>query len=459
MSELFRILQIGRKAITAQQSNMNTIGQNIANVNTRGYSRQRVNLATSPSVLRLNNLLGTGVEVANVERIRDRFIDQLLLQERPNQARFEFLSDSLHFVEEIFNEPSDSGLSSLLEDFFSAFDDLAADPESPAARQVVKERGMALASSFNRVARQLRDLQRELTQELQTRVDEINQKLEAVADLNRKIQRLEGDGAQASELRDKRDLLLDELSQLIDIQTSENDRGIISIASGGKFLLVETTVERLSLQNEAGDVSRPGIVLASSGQPLQPSGGQIQGLLDLRDRMIPSYLSQLDELARTLVQEVNTLHRAGSNPDGQSGFDFFDPDTSGAEDLAVSPAILDEPGLMASAGSAATPGDNSTALAIAELRTRPVLQGGTVTLVDYYTSLVSGIGAQTQEAENMKENLSLVVRQLEARRESVSGVSLDEEMVNMIAAQNAFNAATRFVATVDEMTQAVLNML
>lgn len=458
MSDLMRILQIGRNAISAHQSAMNTIGHNIANVNTPGFSRQRVSLQPGIPHITLRNIFGTGARAESVERIRSRFIDQQLFTQRPSLGQFEFVAGALRFIEGVFNEPSDSGLNKMLEDFFSAFQDLADDPESTAARQVIKERASTLAAGFNRLHGQLSNYQSDLNNELQLHVDEVNRYAEDIADLNKKISTLELGGAEASDLRDQRDLLLDKLSELVDIRTTENDNGAVSIAVGGKPLLISTKVQKLTLQASSSD-GGPQILSASGGRPVELSGGKIKGLLDVRDKLIPEYLNKLDDLASTLAEEVNAVHRSGFNLLGETNVDLFAADIEGAADFAVNTQILDNPERIAASSQTNAPGDNSIALALADLRSTQTMSNGASTFGDFYNSLVTEIGSQSREASQIREGFSLTVEQLEIRRQSISGVSLDEEMVNMIESQNAFSAAARFITTVDQMTQSVLTMI
>jgi len=458
MSDLMRILQIGKNAISAHQSAMNTIGHNIANVNTPGFSRQRVSLQPGIPHITLKNMFGTGASAESVERIRSRFLDQQLFQQRPSLGQFEFVADALQFVEGVFNEPSDSGLNRMLEDFFSAFQDLADDPESTAARQVIKERASSLAAGFNRLHGQLSSYRSELNKELQLHVDDVNRYAEEIADLNKKISTLELGGAEASDLRDQRDLLLDKLSQLVDIRTTENDNGAVSIAVGGRPLLISTQVQKLTLQTGVSGES-PEIMFAAGGRSVDLTGGKIKGLLDVRDKLIPDYLNKLDQLARTVTQEVNAVHQTGFNLLGQTNVNLFEPDIDGAADFAVSALILEQPERIAASSQPDASGDNSVALAISDLRSAQTMANGSSTFGDFYNTLVSGIGAQSREASQVREGFSLTVEQLEIRRQSISGVSLDEEMVNMIESQNAFSAAARFITTVDQMTQSVLNMI
>lgn len=458
MSDLLRFLEMGRRALFAHQSAMNTAGHNIANVQTDGYSRQRLNLtANFPHVTGLG-IFGTGVNVDYVERVRSRFVDQQLMNERPSLGQYEFLADSLKFIEGVFNEPSEAGLNAMMDEFFNAFHDLATDPESGAMRAVVKEKAVSLASGFNRLHRQLSDYSGNLNKELELKINDVNRLTNEIAELNKKIVTTERDGVQASDFRDKRDLLVDELAKLVNIRTFENDAGAISVALGDKFVVVNTHVQDLKLKTSLTKVDQPTIVM-EDGASVRLSGGSLKGLLDIRDQVIPGYLDELDELARTLANAVNTVHKTGFSVGGDTNLGFFVDNVQGAADLAVNPLIIENPDLIGTSSEFDTAGNNEVALAIANLQTEPTMQGGAITFGDFYNTFLTSVGTQTQESNFQKENFQLTVEKLEMSREAISGVSLDEEMTNLIEAQHAFSAAARFITTVDEMTTTILNML
>jgi flagellar hook-associated protein 1 FlgK len=459
MSDLLRFLEIGRRALRAQQNAMNTAGHNIANVNTKGFSRQRVNLtATAPQITGLG-ILGTGVDVESVQRIRSTFIDRQLLSERPSFGQYEFLTDSLKFIEDIFNEPSETGLNRVMEDFWNAWNDLANDPESSAARIVVKERAVTLSVSFNRLQRQLSNYASELNKELQLKVDEINRLTGQIAELNKKITGVERTGIEASDFRDQRDLLIDQLSKLVNVRAVENDSGAVSIAVGGRSLVIDTQVQKLTLDRFSSEANRPSIVLEETGEPLEISGGTLKGIVEIRDKMIPSYLNQLDQLAQTIAAEVNAVHKTGFNLTGDTNISFFKDNIQGAADFAVNSEILENPNLIATSSELNASGNNTIVLAIADLQSNLTMNGGTATFSDFYNSLITEVGSQTRESSFLLENFKLTVEKLETSRESISGVSLDEEMTNLIESQQAFTAAARFISTVDEMLTTILNMI
>ena len=459
MPGLSRILGIARRALQAHQSAMSVASNNIANVNTEGYSRQRITLTPGKSVVTPQGILGSGVNIQGIERIRSNFVDQQLLNERPNFYQYEFKSTALNFVEDIFGEPSDFGLSRNMEDFFDSFNDLANDPESATARILVREKAVNLKNGFRRINRQLTDYQQQLNTELGEKVKEVNLLTSQVAHLNEKIVSGEVGGGTANDLRDKRSLLLDELSKLVDVKTIENDRGGMNVIVGGRHLVVDTQAQELALSVESETAIGPKVVFKNGGQVAGITNGSIKGILDTRDTYIADYLVQLDELAMNLAQQVNAIHSTGYNLDGITGTDLFDANVTGAADFDLNPAILADANLIAASDALNEPGNNNITLTLANLQDSLVMNDGDFTFSDFYNSLISSIGSQAQESGFFQESFADVVEKLEFTRDSISGVSLNEEMTNLIEAQQAFTAVSRVVTTVDEMMQTILNMV
>lgn len=458
MADLLRMLNIAKRALFAHQTAMNTAGQNIANVNTKGYSRQRVTLAASRATPSPFGFLGSGVEVQTIERIRSEMIDRQLLDERPSLERYDFKSSGLGFIEEIFNEPSEFGLSRNIEDFFNSWHDLANNPESTASRAVVRQRAQTMTSSFRRIDREFANYQTHLNHELSNAVDEVNLISKEIAKLNERIVNSEVNGHQAPDLRDHRDLLVEKLSKLVDVRTNENEHGGISVSVGNRTLVVGTSYEPLTLTTISASDPGPFITFEGDSIVAQITNGKIKGLLDLRDENIPDYRSRLDAFAVALTKEINAVHTTGYNLSGITGIDFFDSATTGAADFEISTSILANANLIATSDTTGEPGNNAMALAMAKIADSLTMNSGEFTFSDYYNSLISNLGSETQEANFLTKTFGLTVEQLEFSRESISGVSLDEEITNMIEAQAAFNAAARVISTVDEMTQVVLNM-
>lgn len=459
MSSVQSIFEIGKRALMAQRTVMNVIAHNIANANTPGYSRQRVRLKATDPLRAPYGKIGTGVEVAGIERARDRFVDMQLRAEQPSLARWTLEEQALHQVEDVLGEPSEEGLSALLDQFWNSWQELANQPESPAARISVQQRGMALARGFNRVGTQLSDLRRNLDQQVQEDVAEVNRLAHAIADLNVHITNIEAGGHAANDERDQRDVFLDRLSELVGIRYTEAADGSLTIALGGHILVDRNTVSELTtVARSSNNMSVTEVIWSDGRTSANLTNGELAGLLEVRDEKIVAYLGQLDTLALGIVSEVNAIHRAGYGLNGSTDVDFFDSRLSGAKDMAVSSVIQADVNMIA-ASQDGSPGDNSNALAMADLRDGRTMDGEQLSFGEYYGSLVHVIGSESQEAAFAKESYDMLVQRLKNERLSVSGVSLDEESALLIQYQQAYEAAARVITAADEMMQTVLNMM
>lgn len=463
MRSTFFGLEIGRKALQAQQRALDVTGHNIANANTPGFTRQQAVMATtSPFAMPAFNRpigagqVGTGVMVQEIRRLRDDFIDLQVRQEVNRTGEWEAKQNALQKLEVIFNEPSDSGLRTVLDQFWESWQELSKKPELEAVRSLVRERGIAVAETFNHIDRQLTDLAVDLDASIKIKVDEINNIAGQIAALNDQIVRIEVQGDRANDLRDKRDLLIDELSKIIQVTVSENQYGAVTVTIGGRALVAESTVAQIAAV-PGGAFGYVDLQWLSDGTAVSVRSGIIRGMLDVRDSVVPGYRTQLDAMANALVTAANAEHSAGFGLNNATGINFFDAAGTTAGTIAVDANILADLDNIAAASVINAPGDGSNALDIARLKHQNLI--GTATIDDYYRGMVAQLGVQSQEATRMVDNQNLLVAQLENRRQEVSGVSLDEEMTNMIKFQHAYNAAARVVTAMDEMLETIVNRL
>ncbi len=481
MSSTFFGLEIGRKALQVQQTALNITGHNIANANTKGFTRQQaVMSATQPFAMPSYNRpigagqIGTGVEVQEIRRLRDDFIDLQVRQEVNKFSEWEAKQDALQKLEVIFNEPSESGLRTVMDQFWEAWQDLSGNPELEAVRKTVRERGITLAETFNHLDRQLSELAADIDASVKIKVDEINNIASQIATLNDQIVRIEVQNDNANDLRDKRDLLVDELSRSIQVTVSEDEYGSLKVMIGGRALVSGSEAFQISAVPDPANNGYAELQWAADGSAVMVQSGELRGMLDNRDTIVPSYRDQLDEIARTVVVELNAVHSAGYGlDDNVGGINFFDPidpldptypNNITAANIAVDAAIMADLDNIAAATTPGDPldpglnaGDGSNAINIVELKHRNLI--GTATIDDYYRGMIAELGVQAQEAGRMTDNQELLVSQLENRRQQVSGVSLDEEMTNMIKFQHAYNAAARVVTAMDEMLETIVNRL
>lgn len=464
-------IEIGRRALQAQQAALNTTGHNIANANTVGYSRRQVNLENAIS--RVNGGIGSGADVATIQRQRSNFDDAQMRVQQQVLGRWQSLERSLSSIEAIFNEPAGAGsseagtifnepsglgLSGSLSRFWNAWQDLANVPESGAARAAVRQEADFLVTTLHQYHSKLTDTRVELDKEIVVEVEEINEILDQLAALNDELPAAGFNGSDAGDLKDRRDLLLDELSGKVDISLVERENGQVSVLLSGHNLLEGDHVSHLRVRQVAQDghgVSR--VVFEDDGSNTPIGEGKLRGLVDVRDDIVPDLLNRIDSVAVAMVTELNALHRTGFGQDGSTGVDFFDPDKLSASNIAVNDAILKDLNNISASGDGNS-GDNGMALAISSLRNENILEDGTSTMEGFYYEMLGEIGARSREAQTMAENNRLFAQQIENRRQSVQGVSLNDEASNLVLFQRAYQAAARAVSIIDDLMEVTINL-
>jgi len=467
MRTTFFGLNIGVSGLAAQQRALEITGHNIANANTEGFTRQEAVITSNMPVKTANGFVGTGVQISDVRRIRDNYLDFQIRTENKTSGYWEQKRDALQKVEVIINEPSDAGLRSVMDEFWSGWEDLSREPESSAARITVVQRGEALVETFNHMDRQLGELREDIDVSLKYKVDDINSLAVQIKDLNYQIVKGEAEGPKVNDLRDKRDLLVDKLSKLVDIESVENNRGAILVTIGGRALVFGNEVMPLEVRP---DVDNNGFyeISWSDGIDVKICSGELKGMLEARDEITTGFMEKLDIMAKALAEEVNAIHEAGYGKNNATGIPFFAKPDIGADfsagNIKMNDDIVNNTDNIAAASSSVDDplnndiGDGSNALKIAQVKHDSTLIGNT-SFEDFYRSEVSHLGIETQEAIRMVENQDLLVAQLENKREMVMGVSIDEEMTNMIRFQHAYNSAARYITVVDEMLDVLVNRL
>jgi len=456
------LLNSGKTALLTQQMAIDVVSHNISNVNTPGYSRQLIEMETNQPAVSSPGRLGTGVQAVEIQRIYDRFLVAQINDENQSLGNWEAQKNALERVELIFDESSGYGLNQAMSEFWNAWQDLTNNPSDSAARTALLGKSDILTNTFNDIYSNLVQIQEDMDTSITGTITEINSIAGLIASLNDKIAKIEVDGQNANDYRDSRDLLLKDLSLLIDIEAFEKSDGKVTVlVAGGRPLVENIAPWDLSTQSNASGFQD--IVWTDNEGNLVDitdniSGGKLNGWLEVRDVIIPDYLSNLDDLANGIIQEVNNLHSNGFGLDSSTGNDFFTG--TSALDIGVNQDLVDDINKIAAAGSlGGVPGDNSNALDIAGLQNKLAMNGSSSTFDDYYNSLVSNVGSDVLAAKRNFDHESLVMAQLDNRRESLSGISLDEEMVNLIKFQHAYNAAAKLITTADELLESVVNML
>jgi flagellar hook-associated protein 1 FlgK len=458
MSGLFGTLSMAARSLETQRFGLDVVGQNIANVNTAGFTRRTVDFVALPPTSALN--AGGGVDVQGVRAIRDALLDRRLWQEQPAAAMQGAIADALGIVEVALGDPGTS-LDLTLTEFFDAWGRLSEDPTSTTARQEVILKGEAVAAGFGDMAARVTQAQRDTDTRIRGVVDQVNALTTEIAGLNTAIARGVASGTDVQVLRDRQAEAITSLSRLMNVDVIAREDGGYDVTVGlGRPLVIGTS----SFEIVATPTGPSGLVtLTASGVDVggEIASGTLGGLLQVRDALIPGYLARLDELAHAVATEVNTRHEAAFDLNGDPGLAFFEPPvaTSGAAAALAVNAVVSADAALVAAASTATSGDNQAARGLAALRDERVLFGGTATLHDAWGRLMYQAGTDTQVARQDERTRREIVMQVEALRDSVSGVSLDEEAANMIRFQRAYEANAQFFSTVDSVLQTLLTMV
>ena len=449
------ILSIARSALAMQQRSVDVASHNIANASTEGYRRQRLDLVAEDPLRTPDGTIGRGVTGVGIERARDTFLDASFRQESGLLGRFNTTNQLLSGVESIFDESGANGLGASLDGLLAAFSDLANDPSSASARGLVAQSAEALTQRFHSAADRLATVNADLLERMKGEVGDVNNLGAQIADLNRQIVAA-AKGVSAPDLEDKRDLLIDRLSRIVDVQVIEHPDHAVTVVTGGALLVDGAQHGELEVRSLAA--GGYGLGSKASHAPINISSGSLKGLSDLSSSTIPGIQKQLDQFASAVVQEVNAIHRTGTTTAGATGTDFFDSVGVTASSMTVAaPIRLSVDNIAAGATGAA--GDNAIALKLAQLRTTPVKSAGGQTLGEFYGGVVTSIATLTRAAEQGSTSQDALVANVQAQRSSATEVSIDEEMVSLIKGQQAFAAASKIVNAADEMMQSILDMV
>ncbi|WP_430790957.1 flagellar hook-associated protein FlgK [Virgibacillus flavescens] len=493
----FHGLEMAKQALFAQQSALYTTGHNISNANTEGYSRQRVNFETTspfPTASRnrpeIPGQMGTGVEAGSVQRVRDKFLDYQFRTENSKAGYWNSKADSIARMESMMNEPSENGLSKTMDQFWQSLQDLSVNPKNSGARSVVAQRGLAVAETFNYLSSSLSSTRTDLKNQIDVTVKDANSILSQVNELNKQIQQIEPHGYLANDLYDERDRLVDELSGIVNIKVSYTKSGESSPAIADGLATIELVDDKgkglgLTLvDGKSGEINEVTVDYSGAAEDavtsisigdtqVQPevftSNGSLKGFIesygyeDADSSIKGTYtdmIDSLDEMAYEFAKEFNAVHANGQDLSGNQGGAFFEGTASeagSAASISVNSAIIDNPDLIAaSANGDMGNGENANALADVFNKALPEL-GENTSVKTYYESLIGGLGVNAQEANRMAGNTNILKSQVENQRMSVSSVSLDEEMTNMIKYQHAYNAAARSLTSVDELLDRIIN--
>ncbi len=456
MGGLSGSLNIVLQSLLTDQGAIETTSNNIANVNTPGYSRQRPDLEETPPIQIGGLNFGTGVQLKQIVSLRDSILDLRVNQETQQQGKLQGFLGPAQEIQSFFNETTGTGLQASLTAFFNSLSQLSISPSDLNVRQAVLSAAQNLSTSFNQAANNLSAVQNSVNLDVTQSVNQINSLTSQIATVNSQVSAAQAANQNPGTFIDQRQQLLNQLSNLVDISEINAGNGSLTITtSNGAPLVVGGQNFQLSTQANAAtgfkDIVSQGTVITS-----QIAGGELAGQLQIRDQEIPSIQNSLDSLAFNLSSAVNAQHKAGFDLNGNAGGNLFTPlagATGAASQIGV---VITNPALVA-ASSDGTPGSNSNANAILALQNQPLVSGQTP--LDFYGNLVFKIGNDISSAQTSQQAGGQVLNQLQNLQGGVSNVDLNEESANLIRFQNAYNASARVVTVINSLLDTTINMV
>ncbi len=468
-------LYISVTGLHASRKSLDTVSHNVANANNPNYVRQSAIHANNAytNIGGKNLQQGTGVNVVQVRQIRDEFLDLKLRRETATFGYHYAKSQILEDIEGVFNEITSSGLQRVMDDFWNNWNELYKEPESLTMRGLVHESAVAFAETVSHLHTQLDDVKINLNKEILIKVDEINSTLKKIAEINQTVKLYEGQYSRmkANDLRDERNALLDRLSELMPVTAYENTYGETIVHLQGKELVSGGFINQIESRTNDGSGVNEGLAhlyFYNSDDKVDLRGlGELGGYIDVRDDSINYYMKRLDELVHTIAVKINDLHNQGTDLEGNHpGLDFFvglDPLDSkdAAAFIRVNPDLYNLNKIAASFSG--SKGDGEIAKEIYNLRSDGGLFDGIfddeykgMSPDDFYRDLILTLGQEREASRNIANNQDFLIKSIDDKRKSISQVSLDEEMADMIKFQYSYTANSRVLNAIDEMLETVV---
>jgi flagellar hook-associated protein 1 FlgK len=452
------ILSTGITALTAYQRALTTVGHNVANADVEGYSRQEAVFSTKPPSFLGSGWIGSGVEVATIERRYDEFLASQVRSSRSSSGEAEVYYTYARQLDDLYAD-SELGLDPVLQRYFNALNGVANDPASIPARETLLAEAESLTDRFHFLARRGSEIVDSVNRDIGGTVADVNNLAEGIAELNRVIVESGGVSSQPpNDLLDQRDQLINELSSLVRVTYYDQGDGAVNVSIGsGQPLVVGTRASRLIVTADPADGTKRNVryegQTATQDITDQLTGGQLGGLLQFRTQLLGPSMGRLDRIAGDFANAVNVQHAAGEDLDGNAGGPFFSVG-SGAEDIQV--AVADAR-LVAAAQPGGGVSDNRNALALAALQREKLALGGSATVQSAYAQIVADTGSRTRNAELSATAQQGLLTQAEEAQAAVSGVNLDEEAARLMHYQQAYQAAAQVIAVAQSLFDAIIN--
>ncbi len=463
MLGLFGTLNMGTRSLATQQLGTEVAGNNLANVNTPGYARQRVQIQTSITVPSALGPQGSGADGVGIAQLRDVVLDRQILSEASIKGQLSAQQKGLQFAQASLGQQIDTagsggqhGIAEEMSGLFTAFQSVSSSPTDLAERQILILKAQNLATQFNQVGARLDNVAAGLNDSINVDTKKANLILTDIAKLNGEITKTEqGAGGRANDLRDVRQTQMESLASLLKFTASEASNGSVQISVDGQTLISGAV---LSDTLETFDSGGGKLLLrtTTSQTPLDAAGGTIRGSIDSRDTDLASVRGNLDQIASTLISRVNAIHSAGFSLTGSTGENLFTG--TDATSIKVNATVAGDPRLIQASDTAGAAGNNKVVLQLAQLASESQAGLKDQTLSGSYNQAVAAMGQDLSSINTQIGNQDIVQSMLVRQRDAVMGVSVDEEMTDLIKYQRAFQASAKLISTIDQMLDIVMNL-
>ncbi len=477
MAGIIDALNAGKTSLNVNQKAIEIVGNNISNVNVDGYSRQDAQFSTYPAISFGDFFIGQGVKVSDITRNHNVFIENQLQDRAVDYGYQEALTDPLAELEGVFNVTEDN-LATEMDKFFDTLQELSANPNDLVQRNNVIQQGNILATNFNNTVEELDGIQTNLNESLLSGIDTLNARLAEVASLNSRIYGMEVQGQSANSTRDQRDTILKDLARTVGAHSCENENGMVAVHLPGGLPLVSGDMAMNIEADTTG--TNVELILHAGGTKAQLSvneiGGRFKGILEMRDNFVAGLEADLDKLAYELSTQVNIQHMTGGGLDSSTGNLFFSKPPNYVQSPPAPPptaaeyrgaargmgVVITDPkkiaaGAAPASGTAVAPGDNSNALALSNIGDTYLIDGAD-TFTALYGKMAATVGIESNQNQLSLKGARDSLTQLQNFRDGLVGVSLDEEMIDLIQYQRGFESSAQFITTIDEMMSTLLDM-
>ncbi len=471
----FSSLEIGKRALQAQQYALDATSNNVANVNTKGYSRRTVNMSETSPVNNSGHLQGTGVMVSKLQNYRQEFFDKEVRNTNSGMSKNQMDVQYLSRAETILSEPSENGLNELVSNFFNTFSEMAANPEHMGLRTDIISQSKQISERFNSIAERLQEARNDAGNEASRKLTEANKLISDIAGYNKEIGNISSElNGEAQTMIDKRAVKLEELSKMMEIKVNF-DKSSANVFVNGINLVTKDNfneLETLQTVNTATEEKTLSVKIKDSEKVLDINSGQLGSLLkNFNDTLDDkdssnnfSVASEVNKFSQTFAAMVNEVSAQGyglnDNDAVPPGYTFFEPSdgTLDAFSIKISDDINGKPENIPLSDKPGEPGNSNNAILFSSLaEDKQAIDNQSFS--EYYSTFLGRLGSASESAQNSERTSTLIFDQLNAQRESVMGVNLDEEAVNLVKYQKAFEASSRAITLTNDMLTTLVNII